>query len=165
MAKKTKEKNYWKIALISILVIWFLIFLFSPSEENKEYNENYEYELAIQEWMDYAKIINNDLKILKQYLDNYMFVQSASDISYLNAKIAPRLDILDLHLLEARQFLNQKGYLFSNGAELKAQIDEKIVNSQTTRNNINTFVDEYNKEIEEYNRKVQAYSELFKLLI
>lgn len=158
---KKKQRNYWKIALISILIffgILFIIFLFSQ-------NNTPTYEWASQGWENHRTIINNDEGLISQYLQEYKSVQSASDISYINAKLAPRLDIYDAHLIESRNFLNQYSYLFTNGAELKAQIDDKIVASQTIRNNINVLVEEYNQAVEEYNRKIQEYSNLFKLLI
>lgn len=161
---KKKEHNYWKIALISLIIFIVITFLWN-SPQNNNYNKNNEYESASQEWKNYQKLLNNDQALIDQYLQEYTSVQDSSDISYINAKLAPRLDIYDTHLIESRNFLNQYGYLFLNKAELKAQIDDMIVNSRTIRNNINIFVEDYNREVADYNKRVQTVSNLFKLLL
>ena len=155
---KKKERNYWKIALISLFVFFAITFLWSYDTTNN-------YEVISQEWEAYLNLLNDDEILIDQYLQEYESVQSASDISYINAKLEPRLDAYDTHLTEARNFLSQYAYVFSNRAELRTAIDNKIVNSRTTRNSVNVFIQDYNREIEDYNKRVQTVSDLFKLLI
>ncbi|PIO07934.1 hypothetical protein COU62_01840 [Candidatus Pacearchaeota archaeon CG10_big_fil_rev_8_21_14_0_10_35_219] len=161
---KKHKTPLWKniLAILGVLfVLLFIIVLFFPSEDNG----NLDYNLASQEWQNHRAVLNNDLEILGDYLEEYQNVRTASDISYLNAKIGPRLDIFDTHLIEARQFLNSYGYLFSNGAELKSDLDEKIVYSQTLRNTINVLVDDYNRQVEAYNQRVESLIRAFSLLV
>ncbi len=162
--KKKKGKGL-KIFLITALILTFVMFLLNIFVEPNLQDEDYEYETASQEWENHRTILNNDLSILESYLEEYQDVKTTSDISYINAKIAPRLDIFDLHLVEARNFLNSYGYLFDNDFELRSQIDEKIVASQTLRNNINVLVEEYNRQVEAYNQQVDSLIRTFSFLI
>jgi len=162
---KKHKTPLWKniLAVVGfIFVVLFLVALIFPSGEDIE---SVSYEVASQEWENHRAVLNNDLQIIEGYLRSYQNVKTSSDISYLNAKIGPRLDIFDTHLIEARQFLNSYGYLFSNGAELKSQIDEQIVYSQTLRNTINVLVDEYNKQVEAYNQQIETLVKAFSLLV
>ncbi len=166
----SESKTSWKKIFFIFVIVLVILYISGsntqPQNQNTEKNNvDRDYEIASQRWNEHMNVMNNDLRILRDYLDEYRGVKTASDISYLNDRVEPRLDIFDTHLIEARQFLNSYGYLFSNGAELKAEVDDKIVYSQTTRNTINTLTNDYNRQVEDYNQKIELLAKAFSLLI
>ena len=121
--------------------------------------------LVYDQWNQHLTTLDNDIVKIEEITDRYSDIQTISDANNFIAELNPRYTIYKLHLFEARVFLDTYGQLFSNGAELKRDVDERIVELETSINQLNLAIREYNEALAAQKAQQDAVYTFLRLMV
>jgi len=106
-------------------------------------------EEALKELKVHVTIIKNDMNNLLEISNKYKDLTTASASANFVAEMTPRLNIYRAHLIEYKNFINDKNYPFPISTEELLKIEDRIVEIEAYTNKINTQKELYNQQLEE----------------
>ena len=146
-----------KTIIFSILIIFGLFLYIDYANEQKDIE-------AAKNWENYRILLNNEAENIKNTGRLFDEAQGSADIQQILDILQPKIDQYELHLYEAKSFLNNNEELIPNSFELKTQLDAEITRLKIIRNQLNTFINNYNQNIESYNQQINYFKSLIDLL-
>jgi len=111
-------------------------------------DENTKYKETSEDWQEHVSILSNDEEKLEEYMDSYCSNLKYKDIPTCYNNLQPRLEVYANHIINAKNFLNQRGYVFSNRETLSANLDEEAIYVASNANWLSTTIAEYNNWVQ-----------------
>jgi len=132
-----------------------------------EYNqalENYQNNQAYEEvdnlWTQHRGILKNDAEKITEINDNYCKNIDMTGIPNCINFAYPRLEAYANHIVNAQNFMQNNGGVFSNQQELFGYLDEHAVYVKSSANILDSMINQYNTWIQQQqNQQAQAQQE------
>lgn len=174
MKKEKKGLPVWAWIIIGVVVI-FVIYVQFASQDNSNASvqdiinrnapsQNAQFIQANNTWSNLLGDTNNDISEINRIHNKYNPLTFENYPDFL-AEISPRYTMYQEHLIAEKNFLAQYGSVFTNYAELKREVDNAIVEIQTSINQLNLATTRYNQAVANQQAEGQAMSDILKLLM
>lgn len=157
-SKENQRKSAWFYVAIIVGMVLIYLVLVQLSSSNSFNNRN-------SELNNYRDLLNNDIEKIEGIIDNECNnPQTYTEINECISAANPRLEAYQLHLTEARSFLQANSQIFSNRLELQQDIDDQLVWAAGAQIKLTNAINEYNTNIQAQQNQQEALLELLRIL-